>query len=340
MKAISLILAPWCLALSLSLSLALSLEAQAATPSYKLIERIAIAGEARWDFVYVDSAQHRLYVAHGGQTEVVDTQSNKPIGTITGTAGVHGVAIANELAWGYTSNGRDDSVTVFDLATRQARATIKVGRNPDAILYDPASQRVITFNGRSQDATIVDAKRGELIATVPLGGKPEVAAIGQDGAIYLNIEHTNEVAVLDPKAGKLLRRYSIAPCEGPTGLALDAAQQRVYSVCDNKLMVVSSTDGKVLGQAPIGAGPDGVVWLDGYALAANGKDGTISVVGETRSGHFDTVATVTTELGARTIAADPATHRLYLPTADFKTMPDGKRQGVPGTFRILVLERQ
>lgn len=322
-----------------SLCLALTSGAWAAAPDYKVIDKITLGGDARWDFIQVDSAQHRLYASHGGQTEVVDTQTDKLVGTITGTTGVHGIAVADELGLGFTSNGRDNTVTVFDLTTLKQRATIKVGDNPDAILYDPGSQRVITFNGRSKDATIIDAKRGEVVATVAVGGKPEVADIGKDGAIYVNIEDTSEVVVIDPKVAKLTQRYSIKPCDSPTGLAVDG-QKRVYSVCNNKLLVVTSPEGDLLGQATIGAGPDGVVWLDGYAFASNGKDGTISVVGETAEGKFETVATVVTEPGARTITADAATHRLYLPTADFTIAPDGKRQGVAGTFRILVLDRQ
>lgn len=317
--------------------LSVSSSAMAATPSYTVVDRIAIGGEARWDFVHVDGRQHRLYVAHGTQTEVIDTQTDKWVGTIPGTTGVHGIATADELGLGFTSNGRDNSVTVFDLSTLKPRATIKVGDNPDAILYDPTTQRVITFNGRSKDATIIDAKQGEVVSTVALGGRPEMAGLAKDGAVYLNIEDTGEVAVLDPKTSKLTQRYSLKPCEGPTGLAVDS-RQRVYSVCDNKLLVVTSPEGRQLGQAPIGSGPDGVVWLDDHAFASNGRDGTISVVGETASGGFEAVATIPTEPGARTIAADPATHRLYLPTADFKVAPDGKRQGVAGTFRVLVLD--
>jgi YVTN family beta-propeller protein len=330
MKLKPFVIAPLCMALTSG--------AWATPPGYKVVDRITLGGDARWDFIQVDSAQHRLYVSHGGQTEVIDTQTDKPVGTITGTAGVHGMAVADELGLGYTSNGRDNTVTVFDLATLEQRATIKVGDNPDAILYDPGSQRVITFNGRSKDATIIDAKRSEVVATLALGGKPEVADFGKDGAVYLNIEDTSEVIVIDLKAAKVRQRYSIKPCESPTGLAVDG-QKRVYSVCDNKLLVVTSPEGKLLGQAPIGAGPDGVVWLDGYAFASNGKDGTISVVGETADGKFETVATIVTEPGARTVTADAATHGLYLPTADLNIASDGKRQGVPGTFRVLVLDR-
>jgi YVTN family beta-propeller protein len=324
----------------LLLLLAANVGAFAATPSYKLADTIKIGGEPRWDFIYADSSQHRLYVSHGAQTEVIDTQTDKLLGTIADTMGVHGIAVANDLGLGFTSNGKSNSVTVFDLASLQQRATIQVGTNPDAIIYDPITRRVITFNGRSKDASVIDANRSEVIGTVAIGGKPEVAVIGKNGKIYFNIEDTNEVASLDPKAMTLVERHSIKPCESPSGLAIDD-RQRLYSVCENKLLVVTTPEGKLMGQAPIGAGPDGAVWLDGYAFSANGGDGTISVVGETPTGKFETVATIATAPGARTITADRATHKLFLPTADLQPMgADGKRQGVADTFRVLVLDKQ
>jgi YVTN family beta-propeller protein len=311
-----------------------------AAPTYKVSETIAIGGDARWDYLYVDSEQHRLYVSHGKQTEVIDTQSNKVVGTIADTAGVHGVAIANDLGLGYTSNGKDNTVTVFDLATLKANNTIKVGTNPDAIVYVPQSHRVVTFNGRSKDATVFDAKTGNVVGTVEIGGKPEFAQIDQAGNIYFNIEDSSELAVLDPVALKLTHRYSLKPCDSPTGLAIDD-QQRLYSVCDNKMMVVSGHDGKLIAHVAIGSGPDGVAWLDGTAISANGADGTMSVVGTGADGKFQTLATLPSAAGARTIATDPATHKIYLPTSDFKpAVNGGKREGIPGTFRVLVLEKQ
>ena len=322
------------------LLLAASVDVFAATPAYKLADTIKLGGEARWDFIYADNSQHRLYVSHGSQTEVIDTQTNKHIGTITDTGGVHGIAVANDLGLGFTSNGKSNTVTVFDLGSLKLRSTISVGTNPDAIIYNPSTQRAITFNGRSNDATVIDAHRLEVIGTVVIGGKPEVAAIGQNGNIYFNIEDTDEIASLDPKAITLTHRYSIKPCEGPSGLAIDK-QQRLYSVCENKMMVIATPDGKLIGQAPIGARPDGVVWLDGYAFSANGGDGTISVVGETLAGKYETVATITTAPGARTITADEKTHKLYLPTADLQPAgADGKRQGIADTFRVLVFDKQ
>jgi len=311
-----------------------------AAPAYKVSSTIAIGGEARWDYLYADSEQHRLYVSHGTQTEVLDTQTDKIVGTITDTAGVHGIAVANDLGLGFTSNGKDDTITMFDLSSLKTSKTVKVGSNPDAIVYAASSHRVVTFNGRSKDATVVDAKTGTVLGTVPIGGKPEFAQVDPAGIVYFNVEDSAELAVLDPSTLKLTHRYPLKPCESPTGLAIDG-QQRLYSVCENKTMIVSAPDGKTLAQVPIGSGPDGVAWLDGYAYSANGADGTISVVGTTADGKFQTLSTIATAIGARTIAADPVTHKLYLPSADFKPAENGaKRQGIPDTFRILVLDNK
>ena len=312
--------------------------AAAAPPALKEVARIRVPGETRWDYLTVDSAAHRLYVSHATVTEVVDTATDKVIGTIHDTPGVHGIAIASDLGKGFISDGRANTITVFDLKTLQSIATIAVGTNPDAILYEPASRLVMTFNGKSQDVTIVDAASGKVVTTVPVGGKPEFAQLGANGQVWFNVEDTNEMAVLDPKAGKLVRRVPLAPCDSPSGLAVDDLQ-RLYAVCENRQMVVVSSDAQVLARPAIGAGSDGVAWMDGAAWSANGQDGTISVV-ETTSGRFETVATIRSAPGARTIAADPATHRLYLPTADLQPAKEGERRaGVPGSFYILVLEK-
>ena len=319
--------------------LAAACAAFAGPPAYKIVDRIAIAGEARWDLVYVDSAQHRLYLSHGTQTEVIDTLTDQLLGAVTPTPGVHAIAVADELGMGFASDGAANAVTVFDLATLKPRATIAVGSNPDALVYVPASQRLLSFNGKSNDATFIDVKRASVIATLPLGGKPELAVLGKDGKVYVHIADRNEVAVLDPQTAELKQRFALRACEDPSGLAIDP-DQRLYSVCDNHLMVVTSSDGQWLGQAPIGEHPDGVVWLDGHAYSSNGGDGTISVVGAADSGAYANVATIATELGARTLGVDAATHRLYLPTAAFTLSPQGKRQWVAGTLHILVLAPQ
>src|SRR5271169_2290163 len=291
----------------------------AAPPAYKVVGKIKIGGAGRWDYVYVDSANHRLYVSHGTQTEVIDTSTDKLIGTIPDTNGVHGIAIAADLGKGFTSDGRDNAVTVFDIKTNKVMGSkIKTGTNPDSIIYEPVSKRVFTFNGRSSDATAIDAKTGDVItASIPVGGKPEFSQVDGKGHVYANIEDKNEIIEVDAKNSLVAKRYSIAPCDSPSGLAIDP-KGRLYSVCENKLMIVSDpAAGKVLAQVPIGGGDDGVAFDDGYAFSANGADGTITMVGETSPGKFEAVATTPTTRGARTIGADQRAHKLYLPAAEF-----------------------
>ena len=325
-------LAPWLLALPFA--------AIGAAPSLEEVDQIHIGGDARWDYLTVDSAAHRLYVSHGTQTEVVDTRTDKLVGTIADTAGVHGIAIAADLGLGFISDGKADTVTVFELTSLRTHPPIHVGSNPDAILYDAVTHRVLTFNGHSKDATLIDAAHGTVIATVPAGGKPEFAQPGGDGLVWFNVEDTNEMAAIDPAQAKIVRRVALAPCESPSGLAVDD-KQRLYAVCENRQVAIVASDGRIVGRPAIGAGPDGVAWMDGAAWSANGRDGTISVVRETAPGRFETTETIPTAVSARTIAADPATHRLYLPMADLQPAVDGQRRaGVPGSFRILVLERR
>jgi DNA-binding beta-propeller fold protein YncE len=318
--------------------------ALAAPPDYRVTSRVAVAGPVRWDLMFVDQRAHRLYVAQGTQTDVIDTASDTLIGTIPDTRGVHGVAVADELGLVFTSNGADDEIGVYNLNTRQRVRSIKTGTNPDAIIYEPQSQRIVAFNARSRDITVADARTGAVVAAaIPVGGKPELA-VADHGLVYFNVEDTAEVAALDARSGKLVRRYSIAPCESPTGLDIDP-QGRLYSVCDNGIMVVSDpATSKVIGQAAIGAGPDGVVWLDGYAISANGRDGTASVIGETAPRRFETLATVTVAPGARTIAADRGLHKLYLPTADYKPeapvapgQKAARREAIADSFKVIVI---
>jgi YVTN family beta-propeller protein len=317
-----------------------------AAPNYKVTAKIKVGGGVRWDYSYVDTANHRLYVAHGTQTEVIDTTTDKLIGTIPGTNGVHGIAIANDLGRGFTSDGGDNDVTVFDLKTLKVLSKVKTGQNPDSIIYEPVSHRVFTFNGRSSDSTAIDAKTGDVItASIPVGGKPEFAQIDGKGHIFVNIENKNEIIEVDARNALVAKRYSIAPCDSPSGLAIDA-KGRLYSACENKLMVVSDpASGRVLASVPIGPGTDGAAFDDGYAFSANGGDGTITMVGETSPGKFEVVATIQTQRSARTIAADQKAHKLYLPAAEFgppTESKDGKKsrpQAIPDSFMILVVGR-
>jgi YVTN family beta-propeller protein len=324
----------------------LAVAAFAAAPSYKVVTKIKIPGGTRWDYAYLDSANHRLYVSHGTQTEVVDTSSDRVVGTIQGTNGVHGIAIANDLGKGFTSDGTDNDVTVFDLKTNAVQTKVKTGQNPDAIIYEPVTHRVFTFNGRSSDSTAIDAKTGNVItASIPVGGKPEFAQVDGKGHVFANIEDKNEIIEIDAKNALVSKRYSIAPCDGPSGLVIDP-KGRLYSVCSNKVMIVSDpAAGKVLASVPIGPGTDGVAFDDGYAFSANGGDGTITMVGETSPGKFEAVSTIQTTRGARTIAADQKGHKLYLPAAEYAAAAetkDGKKgrpQPVPDSFHIVVVGR-
>jgi YVTN family beta-propeller protein len=307
------------------LVLILATAALAAPPAYKILTKTKIGGPGRWDYGFLDSTNHRLYVAHGTQTEVLDTATDKLVGTIPGTNGVHGVAIANDLGKGFTSDGGDNDVSVFDLKTLKVLSKVKTGQNPDSIIYEPVTHRVFTFNGRSSDATAIDAKTGDVItASIPVGGKPEFAQIDGKGHIFVNIEDKAEIIDVDAKNSVVAKRYSIAPCDEPSGLAI-SPKGLLFSVCNNKMMIVSDpATGKVLATPAIGAGPDGVAFDDGYAFSANGNDGTITMVGETSPGKWEPVATITTQRGARTIAADAKAHKLYLPAAEYGPPTEGK----------------
>lgn len=316
-----------------------------AAPAYKVIAKIKVGGGTRWDYCYLDSASHRLYVSHGTQTEVIDTASDKVIGTIPGTTGVHGIAIANDLGKGFTSDGGDNDVTVFDLKSLKVLSKVKTGQNPDSIIYEPVTHRVFTFNGRSKDSTAIDARTGEVItASIPVGGKPEFSQVDGKGHVFANIEDKNEIIEVDAKNALVSKRYSIAPCDSPSGLTIDP-KSRLYSVCENHMMVISDpAAGRVLATLPIGGGPDGVAFDDGYAFSANGQDGTITMAGEV-GGKFEVIATIPTQRGARTIAADQKAHKLYLPAAEYgppTPAKDGKRsrpQAIPDSFQIVVVGR-
>ena len=261
---------------------------------------------------------------------------------------MHGVAIAGDLGRGFTSDGQDNDVTVFDLKTLKVLSKVKTGQNPDSIIYEPVTHRVFTFNGRSSDSTVIDAKTGDVLtSSIPLGGKPEFAQIDGKGHIYANIEDKNEIIEVDAKNSLVAKRYSIAPCDSPSGLAIDP-KGRLYSVCENKVMIISdpAAEARCSRMCRIGAGDDGVAFDDGYAFAANGGDGTLTMVGETSPGKFEAVATIPSQRLGRTIAADQKAHKLYVPTAEFgpapPPSPDGKKGRppvLPDTFEILVFGR-
>ena len=318
----------------------------AADPGYHVIKKLQLGGEGGWDYVTVNSAARRLYVSRSTHVMVVDIDTDKIAGDIADTPGVHGIAIAPELNRGFTSNGRADTATIFDLKTLKVLGQVKTGANPDAILYDPTSKRVFTFNGRSKDATVFEAASGKIAGTIALGGKPEYAAADGKGKVYVNIEDTSEVVEIDSRTLSLTKRCSLKPCEEPTGLGLDAERHRVYSGCHNKVMTVLDTEaGKVIAAVPIGEGVDGNGFdpKTGLAFSANGE-GTLTVVRESSPGKFEVVDTVTTQHGARTMAVDPKTHKIYLPAAQFSPQPASKAGGsrprptmIKDNFTVLVV---
>jgi DNA-binding beta-propeller fold protein YncE len=318
-----------------------------AVPEYTVSAHFAVGGEGGWDYLVADAKTKRLYVPRSSRVAVLDSETGKSVGEIPNTQGVHGVALAHDLGKGFTSNGRAGTVTVFDLASLKVLSELKVtGENPDAILYEPVTKRLFTFNGRTANVTAFDAVSGAVAGTIPVGGKPEFAASDASGRVFVNIEDTAEVAVIDAKTLTITARWPLAGCKDPTGLALDAKGGRLYAGCGNKVAaVVSTADGKLLATVPTGEGTDGVAFDPGRGLAfvSNGE-GTLTVIRETAPGVFSAIQNVPTQRGARTVALDEATHRLYLPTAKFgpppsptPEQPRPRPSVVPGSFEILVV---
>jgi len=311
-----------------------------AQSGYKVVNQIHLEGDGGWDYLSVDEAAGRLYVSHSSMALVVDLKTGKQIGKIDGTNGIHGIAIASSLNKGFTSNGRDSSVTVFDLKTLEITGKIKVtGKNPDAILYDAFSGKLFTFNGGSSSATVIDAKTNKVIGTIQLDGKPEFPASDGKGKIFVNIEDKSEISVINANTLKVEKTWSVAPGEEPSGLALDNETHRLFSVCGNKLMVVSDAEaGKVVTTLPIGDRCDGVAFDPALkrAYSSNG-DGTITVVQEENKDSFKVIENIVSQKGARTIAVDKTTHHLYLSTAEFEAAPEGTRRPPMklGSFMVL-----
>ncbi len=318
----------------------------AADADYRIIKKLPVGGEGGWDYLTVDGSARRLYLARSTHVMVLDLDTEKVVGDIPDTPGVHGIAVAPELNRGFTSNGRENSSTIFELSSLKVVGKAPCGTNPDAIIYDPHSRRVFTFNGRSHDATVFDAVTGKVVRTIPLGGKPEFATTDGAGRLYVNIEDTHEVVELDGSSPGVVRRFPLKPCEEPTGMGIDSKQGRLYSGCGNKLMTVLDTrGGKLLATLPIGANVDGNGYDGGTGLAfsANGE-GTLTLAKETYPGHFQVVQTVKTQRGSRTMAIDPITHNIYLPAAQFTPSPTptpenpkARPEMIRGSFEILVI---
>jgi len=316
--------------------------------SYHQAGTIAIPGAGGFDYLLADSDNRRLYVSHATVVEVVDLDSDKVIGQIPNTNGVHGIAVAHELVRGFISAGRDNQVVIFDLKTLATIGTVKTGTNPDGIIYEPETQRVFTFNGRSKDATAINAKDGTVLKTIDMGGKPEFPTTNGKGEVFVNIEDKNEIIHLDAKTLEVKAHWSIAPAESPTGMAIDTASHRLFSVCDGKVMVVTNYEtGKVVTTVPIGEGPDAAAFDPGThtVFASNGQSGTLTVVKELGHDQY-APTTVETKKSARTMALDLKTHKIYLPTVEYGAAqaataenPRPRPSIVAGSFQLLVLSQ-
>ena len=311
---------------------------------YKILNKVKVGGTGGWDYLSVDPATQRLYASHGGIVEVVDVKAGKVVGQITQLHGVHGIAVASDVGKGFISNGQSNSVTIFDLKTLAKTGEPAVGgQNPDAICYEPKTQRIFTFNGKSNDSTAINAKNNEIVATFPVGPKPENCAVDGAGKIYNNIETSSELVEIDAAKPAVTRRVSLAPCEGPSGLAIDVKNKKLFSVCGNKMMAVTDiTTMKVIATVPIGSGSDGAAFDNGLAFSSNG-DGTITVV-KPVNGKYEAVETIPSERGARTITADQINHRLYLLAADYLPAAAAKEgqkaprpQVAPDSFHVIVV---
>jgi YVTN family beta-propeller protein len=314
---------------------------------YRVTDRWKLGGEGGWDYLLADGAAHRLYVTHGPRVEVLDSQTGKPIGAITGLKGTHGVALDSAGKLGYISDGGANAVVVFDRANLQTVATIPAGTNPDGIAWEPVTKTVWAFNGRSKDVTVIDSATAKAVGTIALPGKPEFPQADGKGAMFVNIEDKNEVVRLDAKTKAVTATWPLTGCDSPSGMAFDAAGGRIFSVCDGKKMAVLDTHtGKMLGTPAIGDGPDAAGYDSGKKLAfSSNGDGTLTVVDASNNG-FKTVQTVETAKGARTMTLDPQTGRIYLVTAEFGPRPAATTANprprpavIPGSFTVLVVSK-
>jgi YVTN family beta-propeller protein len=317
--------------------------------NYEVSNKISSAGDGGWDYLTVDNLNQNLFVSHGNVVNIVDLKTDKVVATIPDTKGVHGIAIASDLNKAFISNGKDNSISIVDLKTFELIEKVKIeGLNPDAILYDKFSHKVFAYNARSEDATVLDARTNKVVETIPLGGKPEFSVSNTKGLIYVNIEDKNEIKVIDAISLSVIDTWSIAPGEEPSGLAIDLKTNRLFSVCANKVMiVVNALDGKIITSLAIGDGCDGVVFdaKNKLVFSANGE-GTMTVVKELNANAFSVIGIVKTQNGARTIAINPKTSLLYLPTADYGLKPKSTSDNpnprfpiVPNTFKVLVVEK-
>ena len=326
----------------------LSFAALCAAQNYHVAEHWKLGGQGGWDYLLSDDGAHRLYIAHNSRVEVVDSSTGKLLGAITGLKSTHGIALNPDGKTGYISDGAGNAIVVFNRADFSVKATVAAGTNPDGIAYEPSTKTVWAFNGRSSNVSVLDTSSNTVVATIPLPGKPEFPQVDKHGSVFVNIEDKNEIMKLDAASRKAVATWPLTGCESPSGMAIDRDKHRLFSVCDGgKMAVVDYESGKVLGLASIGESPDAAAFdpKHGLAFSSNGGDGTLTVVDAGKPG-FPVLQTVKTEKGARTMALNESTGRVYLVTAEFgpppaatQTTPHPRRSVVPDTFQIIVVER-
>ena len=322
--------------------LVVTITATYAQQSFKIINTFHIASTGGWDYLEVGPINDWLYVSHGTQVNVINKKTGDSVAVIENTTGVHGIAFDVANKKGFTSNGRLNNVSVFDMNTNKVVTQIATGQNPDAIIYEPYSKKIITCNGRSKNLSIIDPVLNKTIDSVDVGGKPETPVSDGQGKLFVNVEDKNEIVVIDTKTFKVIDHWSIAPGEGPTGLAFDKTTKRLFAGCEKLLIIIDATNGKVIDKIVIGDGCDGVAFDAGTKniYTSNGADGTLSVIHEESASKFVLVNNITTKKSARTITLDTQSHLIYLPAAELEPMEPGQK-GRPkmkaGTFQILVV---
>lgn len=315
-----------------------------AQSGYQIVKTFHVTSMGGWDYPAVDANSNKLYLSHGGQVNILDKFTGDSIGIINNTIGVHGVAFVPSLGMGYTSNSKTNNVTVFDLKTGATLTQIEVGKNPDWIMYDPFSKKIVTSNHSGGDLSLIDVNTNQVVATIAIGGtKLETVVSDEAGKLFVNLEDKNQIAEVDIAKAAVTNIWDLAPSESPTGLAIDIKTKRLFSTCDKTLVVMDATNGKIVATVPIGEGCDGAAFDPASKLifTSNGS-GTVSVVKEVSANVFKLVETIITKRGARTISLDSKTHMLYLPTADYEPLPADAPKGtrakmIPGSFQVLVL---
>ncbi|MGZ3753124.1 MAG: YncE family protein [Mucilaginibacter sp.] len=311
-------------------------------PGYHIVDDFHIKSGGGWDYITVDSASDKLYVSHGLQVNVLNKTTGDSLGVISATKDVHGIALVHALGKGYISNGSSNSVLVFDLQTNKVLAHVPTGKFSDGIFYDDFSKKVISCNGMSKNMTVIDPVTDEVVATIQLSGWPETATSDGAGKIYVNNAEKSEIDVIDAQTFKIVHKWPIAPAKGPSGLTIDRSTMRLFAGCENKLLaVINARTGKVISTLPIGDGCDAVGFDHKLktVFSSNGE-GTLTVIKEISANKFVVAEKVVTKKGARTMAVDQTTHKLYLPTGQFKAGDKSERPPIiPGTFNVLVISK-